>query len=647
MKQNYFLIASLAISLLFSSTSFSQSGHLCAKSKISAHQQERSNTLPLNYIALTEEYDVHFYQFNINVENTNTNISGVVDMHATVKVNILDTILYELHSNLAINSVKVNGVNTPYTRVGSAVIIPVNFTMGDQFIVSTDYVGSSGGMGMSNGSSGSWGNQVTWTLSESFNAYHWFPCKQSLTDKIDSVYFYATTDSTNMVGSNGLLTNVADLNNGKKRYEWQTRYPIDYYLISFSVAEYVEYNIYANPVGAANPILVQNFIYNNPQTLPYFQADIDKTVDFIEYFSTIYGLYPFHQEKYGHCMAPFGGGMEHQTMTTQGWFEDGLTTHELGHQWFGDNVTCASWSDIWLNEGFASYSEYLMEEHFNPGNEVSLMQNVHDNVLSQPDGSVWVLDSLNENRIFSGRLTYDKGSAIIHTLRFLINDDAKFFQILQQYQIDFSDSTAHASDFKAIAEQVSGLDLSEFFSDWYYGEGYPTYSVEWAFDNTSSQLYLKLLQASPFAYVPFFNNDLELRLIGTDGNIQVVRLDNINTNGQIFEMPFTASLGGITIDPNNWIVNKVGNVTQNPNLIVEASLKEVEHNIKIYPNPVSEVLYITNSTNNKSLLIYDVTGKLISNQSIQEGLNVVDVKTFAKGTYLIKIGAITNEIIIK
>ena len=114
-----------------------------------------------------------------------------------------------------------------------------------------------------------------------------------------------------------------------------------------------------------------------------------------------------------------------------------------------------------------------------------------------------------------------------------------------------------------------------------------------------------------------------------------------------FEMPFTASLGGITIDPNNWIVNKVGNVTQNPNLIVEASLKEVEHNIKIYPNPVSEVLYITNSTNNKSLLIYDVTGKLISNQSIQEGLNVVDVKTFAKGTYLIKIGAITNEIIIK
>src|SRR5690606_33758647 len=118
---------------------------------------------------------------------------------------------------------------------------------------------------------------------------------------------------------------------------------------------------------------------------------------------------------------PLSGGMEHQTMTTQGYFEKGLTTHELGHQWWGDNVTCESWADIWVNEGFASYSEYLMLENLYPNETTSHMLDIHNNVKSNPNGSVWVQDSLNESRIFSGRLTYDKGAAIVHTFRFIMN----------------------------------------------------------------------------------------------------------------------------------------------------------------------------------------------------------------------------------
>ena len=639
LKNNFLTLIFVSLSIL----SFSQAGRYCAEAKISSFNQDRSNTLPLNYIALTEEYDVHFYKLDINVERTNTSISGVVDMHATSKVLNLDTILFELHNNLNINSITLNGSSVAYTRVGSAVIIPSNLSAGQSFVVSVDYAGTSGGSGMSHGTSNTWGNQATWTLSESFNAYHWFPCKQSLTDKIDSVYVFATTDATNMVGSNGLLTNVVDLGNGKKRFEWKSNYPIDYYLISFSVAKYVDYSIYANPIGAPNPILIQNFIYDNPNTLTNFQADIDKTADFIEYFSTLYGLYPFHQEKYGHCMAPMGGGMEHQTMTTQVTFSDGLTVHEMGHQWFGDNVTCASWTDIWLNEGFASYTEYLMEEHFNPGNEVQDMQNRHNHIKSQPDGSVWVLDSLNEYRIFDGRLTYDKGSAIIHTIRFLVNDDTKFFQILQQYQVDFKDSTAHASDFKAICESVTGKDFTNFFNEWYYGEGYPTYSAEWAFVN--GNIYLKLLQTTSTNITTLFTNDLEVKLFGTNGNIITTRLENITSNGQIFTIPFDAPLSSIQFDPNNWIINSNGTVTEDANMV--ASVSEFDLDFLVYPNPVTETLNIDNPTTQTQMRLYSSNGKLISTYNITKGLNTINLKPLAKGVYIISIGDYIQEIIVK
>ncbi len=137
---------------------------------------------------------------------------------------------------------------------------------------------------MTNDNSPSWGNQVTWSLSEPYSAFEWFPCKQSLKDKADSVAVNITVPSACKAGSNGVLTQVVDLGNGFSKYCWKHRFPIDYYLISVAVAEYVDYTVYANPVGAPNPVPIQNFIYNNPNTLPNFQADIDETVDFIEYY---------------------------------------------------------------------------------------------------------------------------------------------------------------------------------------------------------------------------------------------------------------------------------------------------------------------------------------------------------------------------
>ena len=643
----------LGVSTLVSVLATAQTGsHYCSEHKSNSRTiiQERSNTLSLSQIATTEMYDVHFYDLNLEVERTTTDISGKVSIHATVVVASLTNFLFELHEDLVINSLMVNGLAAAYTRTGSAVEVPVNFIQNDNVIVTINYGGSPpnqatnplAGGGINNGTSGSWGNQVTWTLSEPFSAYEWWPCKQSLTDKADSVYVYLTTDSTNKAGSNGLLKQVVDLGNGKHRYEWESLYPIDYYLISLSVAEYVDYSIYANPVGAAGPILVQNYVYNNTSTLPYFQNEIDNTVDFIEYFSTIYGLYPFHAEKYGHCMAPFGGGMEHQTMTTQGWFEDGLTAHELGHQWFGDNVTCATWADIWLNEGFASYTEYLMEAHFNPGDEDAFMADVHDNVMSSPSGSVWVEDSLNTGRIFSGRLTYDKGSAIIHTLRFLVNNDAVFYNILETFQNQYAGGTARTSDFKAIAENLSGLDLTNFFNEWYYGKGFPTYSIKYA--GTGTETIIQITQNTSAAnFTPFFTNDLELRLIANNGSMTSYRLP---INGPVTNhvVPFSWSISSIIVDPNNWIINQVGSVIEEQSILNVVS-NETE-TVTVYPNPAIDIIWV-NLLKPSAIVIYDVTGKEVYHGAGKFGVQPIDVSFLSSGQYLLKVDGQLKNISIR
>lgn len=644
----------IAISLLLTAGLFSQaqSGMHCAQMKSRNMMNERSNTLPLEYIALTEEYDVHFYFLDVALENTSTDIDGSVEIHVTSKVALLDTFLVELHEDLTITDILLDGVTSmPFTRVGSAVIVPVSFGLGDSFYMKISYGGTPptpasnplGGAGMSNDNSPSWGNVVTWTLSEPFSAFEWFPCKQSLTDKADSVYTFVTTTSPNKAGCNGVLTAITDMGGGLFRYEWKSNYPIDYYLISISVAEYVDYSIYANPVGAPNPVLIQNYVYNNPATLPYFQDEIDNTADFIEYFSTLYGLYPFHQEKYGHCMAPIGGGMEHQTMTTQGWFDDGLTVHEMGHQWFGDNVTCASWSDIWLNEGFASYTEHLMWEYFYPGDEIADMQSRHDNVMEQPGGSVWVEDSLDPDKIFSGRLVYNKGASIIHTLRFLIDDDALFFEVLQTYQQTFADGTAHAADFKTVLESVTGMNFTNFFSEWYYGEGYPTYSLEWNQINSSVYIQLDQVVSMP-GVTPFFTNDLEIAITDDLGNTSYFRLSDINAASSLHYLGFPGTIVSIEIDPNNDIINQTGTITQNTSLVGVQELPNAE--LKIFPVPATD--QITVEASHADLFqIINTSGQIVQQGNLIAGQNEINLTTLTCGTYIFRTSGTQSKIVVE
>ncbi|NBW60045.1 MAG: hypothetical protein EBR41_05715, partial [Crocinitomicaceae bacterium] len=369
------------------------------------------------------------------------------------------------------------------------------------------------------------------------------------------------------------------------------------------------------PVGAPNPILIQNFIYDNPQTFINFENDINETADFIELFYDLYGPYPFEDQKYGHCMAPIGGGMEHQTMTTQGSFSKGLTSHELAHQWWGNNVTCASWSDIFINEGFASYSEYLMLENLYPAEKVQHMLDVHDNVLSQTGGSVWFSDTLNENRIFNGRLSYDKGSGIIHSIRYLMNNDSLFFAGLREFQNDFKDSVARGIDLRNKMQEISSINYTPFFEQWYFGEGYPTYSIRWKQSGQDLLLELNHTASKP-SVTPTFTNPIDLRFIRQGMSDTLIRF-NVTSNSQQFYISNFGTLSStISVDPQNWIINNLGTIIQDNSLV---NLTEVNENnivLTIVPNPNNGIFTIGNQQANCWVSVFNMQGKNILNKQL-------------------------------
>lgn len=620
----------LLFSFCFLSGFAAPAHHHCSKQRIS--QTARKGTV---LSAAENLYDVQYVKLDIKLDNTNTTVSG--NATTVAKVNVpggITEYAFELNSNMTIDSVLVDGVIAPTTNPSSYLRIstlPNLVADNTVFKVQVFYHGTAAnGSGFFNGGvinrTLSSGTKITYTMSDDYFAKDWWPCKQSLQDKIDSADIWITVPANTKAGSNGLLQAVTPMGAGN-RYEWKTKYPIDYYLISAAVAPYVEHRQTVHFSNSTDTMLVQHFMYDTLSTYQYKPA-IDSTVFMVDHFSGLFGRYPFWKEKYGHCTAPLSGGMEHQTMTTLGSYGTTLIAHELGHQWWGNSVTYSSWRDIWMSEGWASYCEQLYVEKFMGAAQTTAYRTgVFNRVMLQPGGSVYVYDTTNVARTFDSRLTYDKGAAAAHMLRFVAPDDAAFFQGLQNYQQQYAYKTANTEQFKAVMETAYGYDLDTFFNQWVYGEGFPTHNVKW--NQAGGRIILEITQTtSKPSSVPFFYTPLELKILSATSDT-TVKIYN-NQPVQYVFINWNQAMTGLRVDPNNHILNKEGNIARQAYL---SSAYINANEVRVFPNPAKDSWQISGLSGIVQVNLYNSNGQLVWSERHKSGDLSVPASHLPAGQY--------------
>ncbi|MCL2436084.1 MAG: T9SS type A sorting domain-containing protein [Lentimicrobiaceae bacterium] len=594
-------------------------------------------------------YDVKWYFLNLNAEKNTVALSGNVTIKAEVVYSVMDTFSFHLHRNYIIDSILINGVKKNIiSQEDERLVTGLGLVKNTVFDAQIFYRGTAPSSGFFSGISTAkdtrWGDfDVTWTLSQPNHAYYWFPVKQDLTDKADSSWVFVTTTKPNKVASNGLLTNVVDLPNNKVRYEWKSCHPINYYLISMAIAEYQDYSIYATIPQTGAQVLIQNYIYNSPQCLSQNKEAMDKTKEIIEFFSEILGEYPFSSEKYGHALANLGNGaMEHQTMTTTGSFDEGLVVHELVHQWFGNQVTCASWEHIWLHEGFARYGEFLWWE-YKLGREQafhSFELYITTNVINNgKTGSVYVPIAYIDDvyRIFNTTLSYNKGGVLVHMIRYELGDnDELFFNVLQTFQNRFKHSVATAADFKNVLEELSGKDFTTFFNQWYYGEGYPKFQILWH-QIGDEQLYLISTQITTAPSVtPLFKITYELEITYTDNSSEIVPFYHDEVHKELkYNILDGKTVKSIKFDPNRWLL-ATGTV------IHTYAIEDFgnDHAVIVYPNPATEAINIKFDAflhGEKAISVFNVNGKMIQNLITTNDFLTLNINDLPSGTYFLSV----------
>ncbi|MCX7955015.1 MAG: M1 family aminopeptidase [Bacteroidales bacterium] len=590
-----------------------------------------------NYI--DKNIDQKFIHINIECNNINTYIVNTVNYILKAKKRI-SHFLFEFAPHFTIDSIKLNTTficNYYYNNDSLLIFLPHEIDSGNNFEVSITYRGySNSGIenrGLINSYNQQYNSYITWTLSQPFHAKHWLPIKQDLSDRFDSAWIYIIVDSSLKAGSQGILFNITQLPNGKVRYEWRESYPIVYYLLSIAVGKYIEYNFKVFLEEINDSLLVMNYLYNE-QCLIDNKAKIDFTADLIKLFNKLFGLYPFYKEKYGHCMVPFNGGMEHQTMTSIGYFFDFLVAHELAHMWFGNNITCASWQDIWINEGFASYAEYLYKE-FLYGREVAneTIKHFQSRARKEPQGSVYVPfeEINNEKRIFNSNLSYKKGACLLHMIRYLCENDSLFFETLKQLQIIYNDSILTGHDVKTTFEEVTGKNFTKLFDEFYYGKGFPIYNIQWWQDTTCIRktLFIRIMQRSSSNENKVFTIPLQFK-VEFDNSDTLIKVHPTD-HDQTFSFPLKKYVTNLVFDPYDFVLDSL----ESFNKIY--ALSPCVHYIKIFPNPFEDYIYIAGITKSSIVKIFNTFGNLIREIIINQYFDQVNLKQIQKGIYIIEI----------
>lgn len=556
--------------------------------------------------------DVTYYKLDLGLVFSPPFINGKVTINFKVVADSLNTVFFDLNNALTVLQVSSPGISVTHQHSNN--IVQINFPgklyKNNSVSVEILYEGSpvSSGFGSISFTNHN-GSPTISTLSEPYGARDWWPNKDSPADKADSADIWITADSVFTSVSNGTLAEFINNNNGTHTYKWKCSYPIAPYLISLAMADYHEYTQYFH-YTQNDSMPVVHYIYKD--NFPNVKDAIDKTPEMLAIFSTKYGEYPFLREKYGHAEFSWGGGMEHQTISSMGAFNDRIIAHELAHQWFGDKITCRDWHNIWLNEGFATFSEAVYFEASQGIEAYKSLIQTRMNSAKTASGSVYVTDISSVGTIFNSAKVYAKGAVILHMLRGVLGDSL-FFRTLQTYLITpgLAYGSAVTEDFQAVAESVSGTDLDYFFAQWIYGTGYPVYNINWSSTpsgNGSSLLTLNVTQTQG-TNPEYFTMPLEFKVLTSVGDT-VIKVFN-NQRIQSFTIDVRGSIKSVVFDPENRIL-KNASITGFQEFTPGDYSFVLEQN---YPNPFNsetKISYSVPEPGNYKLIVSDVLGNQVT-----------------------------------
>ncbi|HEX4888052.1 MAG TPA: M1 family aminopeptidase [Luteibaculaceae bacterium] len=535
--------------------------------------------------------------------STRDSVGGQMHFHVTWHTAQERILKLKLHPQLSIFQITVNGSSQSYNRDDDEVTIavdlpnaPIQDTL--QLVIDITYGGfppKGEGFGSFSSADRPIGSYAQWTLSQPYGASDWFPTFSYLNDKIDSVDIHVITRSDHLAASNGMLQSVNVNPDGTRVHHWKHRHSIAPYLIGVAVANYTE--VIDSLQTTSGPVLFQNFLY--PETADAELPFVNATKRFMPIFEELFGPFPYSDEKYGHAQFGWGGGMEHQTMSFMGTFSYEIVSHELAHHWFGNPVTCASWRDIWLNEGFATYLTGLCFERESPSEFWPLWKNGALNKVFRTPGTVWVEDTSSVARLFNSDITYFKGAMVLHMLRKHVGDSL-FFLGCRNYLSLFHNQHAFTDQFKDVMETTSGKDLDLFFDQWIRSFGHPEVDIQYEMQGNDllvavDQPFVASATEKPFQF------PLELTWMEGQQRRDTVLL--VTRHRETFTIPQVTDVDALEANPSKEVVVKI------------RSLKNsIAPKTQVYPNPAREEVvfyHAKNLTQPFSLILIDVMGRSV------------------------------------
>ena len=644
MKSLYLCL--ILLPFLTNAQSETDGGQFCQAGKLRASERLAANPKARLAYPGDATIDVTYYGLDLRLTHTPNYLRGAATITLKSTVANLSTFFLDLNSTTATTGegLRVDSVRAENQRLAyqfsqnKLTIAPAQpLTVGQALTLTVFYQGvpNSRDLGSFRFSTHErTADPAIWSLSEPYGAPDWFPCRDSPADKADSSSVRITAPARFVSVSNGVLVGTTDNPDGTRTYQWRNSYPIAQYLISVATSNYERYDTPFNYGGQTMP--VAHYIY--PEVLPLVRANLDLTPGMLRLFTERFGPYPFLREKYGHVQFGRGnGGMEHQTVSSmeEGALSPGVIAHELAHQWFGDKITCRDWQNIWLNEGFASYAEAVYAESAGGRTGYQSTMNNFLNRARSARGSIYVQDITNFANIFNGSRSYAKGATVLHMLRGMVGDST-FFRILRTYTATPSVAygTAVTEDFQAVAQQVSGQNLTNFFQQWIYGEGYPTYRATVSGGTAANTVTVRLEQRNTVASNPAsFTMTVSIRVQSAAGDTTVTVLND--RADQTFILPARGQATGVVVDPDNWILKTVEPTA----FVVTATAELVQNSLRIYPNPATDALTVDFATAGPAtLLLTNLLGqrvRALTESSVAPGnhTQTLDLHGLSAGQY--------------